>query len=169
MTQLTRHTTETHARDPLGWRAPPDGAGPEPASSVTMAAAGLTFAASAAVVGLVGVLLPHSPGMDETGVALCAVGAALMALLAFAASDRLPRWSFHAGCLVAAGLATATIWFWGEQSDYGPLAYLWPTVYAFYLFPLRWALVQMAVIGGLFAGLLVLREPLYDPVAEWLA
>ncbi len=182
MTQAKRHTKEARPRDGRGLRAalgapgpesagsaPLDARGPESAGSATMAAAALTFAAAGAVVGLAGVLLPHAPGMDETGVALCASGAALMAVLAFLGADRLPRWIFHAGCLVATAIATTAIWFWGEQSLYGPLAYLWPAVYAFFLFPLRWALVQIAAIGGLFAGLLVLREPLYEPVAEWFA
>ena len=102
-----------------------------------MARALFWFAASSALVAGVALLLPNTEGLDETGLAGCGVMAAAIAALAITAYDALPRWSFHA--LVAAGsvVATAAIHYWGEGSLYGPMPYLWPTVYAFWFFNKR--------------------------------
>lgn len=134
-----------------------------------MAAAAFWFAASGALVGLACLLLPTPPGVDREGLLACCAVAAALACLALLGRERLPRWAFHAGCLAASALATAAIFFGGEESLYGPLPYLWPAVYAFYLFSLRAALVQVACLGAFFAALLVLRDSGYDPAGAWLA
>ena len=163
------HTlTQPSIRERLGLGAPADGAFAS-SERVTMAGAGAWFAASAGLLGLLSVLVPHVPQVDEAGVLACSAAASAMALAALMGAERLPVWIFHVGCVVGTLLATAAIWAWGEESLYGPLPYLWPAVYAFSLFSLRAALAQVAFLGTMFASLLVLRNPDYDPVGAWLA
>jgi len=134
-----------------------------------MAAAGFWFAASGALLGLACLLLPSAEDVNEAALLLCCSGAVLLAVIALIGADRPPVWCFHAGCLVASALATGVIWSWGQGSLYGPLPYLWPTVYAFYLFSLRAALAQTVVLGALFAAFLVSGGPDDGSVGIWLA
>src|SRR5688572_14686815 len=115
-------------RSRVGWRrsiAPE--MGQLPVRPTTMAGAACLLAAAAAVVGVLALLLPHGWRVDEAGMAGVTAGAAALAAgaLVLARRDHLPAWVFHAGALVAAVLATAAIYFWGEGSLYGPLPYLW--------------------------------------------
>ena len=160
---------EQPLRDRVGWPVPVDTGLGASADTTTMAAAGLLFAAAGAVLGVVSVLGPDAPGMDTAGILACSAVSGLMAVVAYVGGGRLPAWAFHAGCLAASGLATAVIWFWGEESQFGPLAYLLPTIYAFYLFSLRTALFQIGALGAFYAALLVLRDFDYDPTGAWLA
>ena len=134
-----------------------------------MARALFWFAISAGLVAAVALALPHSPGLDETGLAGCGIMAAAIAALGITAYDALPRWAFHALVAVGSVIATAAIHYWGDGSFYGPMPYLWPTVYAFWFFPKRAAFVHAAIIGALFAAELADRDPGYTPTAEWAA
>ncbi len=156
-----RHRLGRRSQDSAGITAP--------ASRAVMARALFWFSALAALVVAVTLALPHSPELDETGLAGCGVLAAAIAALAITTYDALPRWSFHG--LVAAGsvLATAAIHYWGSGSLFGPMPYVWPTIYAFWFFTKRAALVHAALIGALFALELMDRDPGYTPVAEWAA
>jgi len=139
-----------------------------PGSPASMATAGFWFAAMGVLMAGLAIVLPHGPGMDESGLAWLAAAATVLALAALAGYDQLPLWFFHVGCLLASAIATGTIEFWGEGAEYAPLPYLWPTLYASYLFPLRWALLQIAALGVMFAALLVWRDTGYSPVAAWV-
>ena len=140
-----------------------------PASRAAMARCLFWFAVSAGLVAGVSLALPHSPNLDDAGLAGCALMAVAIAALAITAYDALPRWSFHALVAVGSVIATAAIHYWGEGSLYGPMPYLWPTVYAFWFFPKRAALVHTALIGALFAAELLDQDPGYTPGAEWAA
>ena len=74
-------------------------------SRAAMSRALFWFSGSAALMVAISVALPHSGGLDEAGLASCAVLAAAIAALAITAYDALPRWSFHG--LVAAGAVIA--------------------------------------------------------------
>ena len=65
--------------------------------------------------------------------------------------------------------ASAAIYAWGVESLYGPLPYLWVTVYVFYFFPLPLALVHLASIAAAFAAVIAVEDPDYTPVASWVA
>jgi diguanylate cyclase (GGDEF)-like protein/putative nucleotidyltransferase with HDIG domain len=140
-----------------------------PGSRSGMSRAAFLFASVASALTLLAIALPHDPSMDELGLALTALGAAGLAAVAVVGYDRLPGWAFHAGCAFASVLATAAIHFWDTGSAYGPLPYLWPTVFAAYYLPRAGAAVQLALIGILFAAELIARDPGYAPVADWAA
>jgi len=132
-----------------------------------MATAGFWFAITGALMALLAIALPHSPDMDERGMAWIAAAAAALALVAVTGYDRLPRWFFHVAVLAASATATGAIEFWGQGAESTPLPYLWPTLYAFYFFSVRSALLHMAALGVMFAALLVSRDPGYVPLAAW--
>lgn len=140
-----------------------------PASRAAMARCLFWFGASAGLVASVALALPHSPNLDEAGLAGCGLSAVAIAALAITAYDALPRWSFHVLVAVGSLLATAAIYYWGEGSLYGPMPYLWPTVYAFWFFTKRAAVLHTALISALFAAELLEQDPGYTPVAEWAA
>lgn len=140
------------------------------ASAASMAGAAFWLAAAGTAVGVLALLLPHSPRLDEAGLAAVTAGAAILAggALALTRGAGARGWVFQVGTFAAAALATAAIYFWGEGSLYGPLPYVWVVLYAFLFFELRWALVHMAAVGALFAVELALRDPPSTPVGAWV-
>ena len=149
-------------RERLGWRTSLEVDGSALGNSAAMARAGFWLGASAALISLLAIVLPHSPELDEAGLAAVAVAAAALAAGALIGFDSLPRWAFHIGTAVGSVAATAAIYYWGETSFYGPLPLLWPAFFAFLFFPVREALLHVALMGALFAGELVLQDPDYD-------
>jgi diguanylate cyclase (GGDEF)-like protein len=134
-----------------------------------MARALFWFGASAALLSGAAIALPHNVALDESGLAVVGLLAAAMAFLAVVAYDALPRWTFHALAAGGSVLATTAVHDWGAGSLYGPMPYLWPTVYAFWFFSKRAAFAQAALIGALFALELADRDLGYTPVAEWVS
>jgi diguanylate cyclase (GGDEF)-like protein/putative nucleotidyltransferase with HDIG domain len=139
-----------------------------PASRAAMARAGFMFATAGVVLGLLAVVLPHPDSIDEAGLLATAGGAALLALVALLAFDRVPMWAFHVGTAAASVVATAAVYFWGEGSLYGPMPYLWPAFYAFYFFSLRAALAHLALVAALYGGVLIEQTSGIDPLAAWI-
>lgn len=154
-------------RERLGWRTSVEEAVAAPGTPAAMASAGFWLAATGGLMALLAIALPHSPSLDERGMAWVAAAAGVLALGALAGYDHLPSWFFHIGVLAASAIATGAIDFWGEGAESTPLPYLWPTLFAFYVFSVRWALAHMAALGIMFAALLVARDPGYVPVAAW--
>jgi len=140
-----------------------------PAGPATMALAGIWFSLSGTIVALLAIVVPHTPRMDEAGLAAAAGASALLALCALIAFDRLHAAAFQLGCALASVIAVAGVHFWGEDAVYGPLPLLWPTVYAFAFFRVRSAVGQLAFVGALWAGLLVVGDIGYLPVASFVA
>lgn len=134
-----------------------------------MALTAFWFALAGTAVGLLALAPPHGSDMDVAGVAVATAGAAVLALVALVGFDRLPQWAFHAGTVAATAIATLAIHSWGDQGPYGPLPYLWVTIYVFYFFSLPVALVHMALLGAMFGVDLGLRDLDYTPVTDWIA
>jgi diguanylate cyclase (GGDEF)-like protein len=134
-----------------------------------MARAGFWFSLAGTLVGLLALVPPQGSGMDTAGVLAATGAAAVLALVAAVGYDRLPVWSFHVGVVAATAIATLAIHSWGDQTPYGPLPYLWVTIYAFYFFSLPAALVHMAILGAMFGVELGMRDLDYAPVSEWIA
>ena len=156
-------------RERLGWRSPRAGGSSPLVGPASMATAAVWFASTGALLVLASLVLAHPDEVDEAGLAALAALLGAMTLVAFAGHERLPRWLFYIGCLLASAAASTGIYLWGGESYYGALAYLWPTLYAFFFFSLRAALLQVGAIGGMFAAVLLIRDPESATVAAWLA
>ncbi len=140
-----------------------------PRSRAAMARVGFWFSLTGTLIGLLALVPPHGSDMDTTGVLAATAAAAVMAAVAAIGFDRLPIWAFHVGVVVATAVATLAIHSWGDQAPYGPLPYLWVTIYAFYFFSLPVAMVHMAILAAMFGIELGLRDLDYAPVSEWIA
>lgn len=156
-------------RERLGWRTSIDVGVTAPASPVAMARAALWFWGAGSLIALLALVVPHGDEVDEPGLAGVVVATAAMGVLTLLRFDRLPRWFFHLGTLAASAVATAAIHFWGVGTGYGPLPYLFVTLYAFFFFERRWALLHMAAIGGLFALELGAEDSVTMPIGSWVA
>lgn len=153
----------------LGWKTSIDAGTATPGSRAAMARGGFWFAFAGSAIGLLALAPPQGPELSDVGVLIATAGAALLAAVALIRFDRIPYWGFHAGTAIATVLATVAVYSWGDHSPYGPLPYLWVTIYAFYFFTIPAALVHMAVLGALFGVELGLRDLEWTPVDSWLA
>jgi diguanylate cyclase (GGDEF)-like protein/putative nucleotidyltransferase with HDIG domain len=156
-------------RERLGWQTSIDAGTTVPRSREAMARAGFWFACAGALIALIALAPPQGPEVEKLGLAATAAGSAALAAIALLAFDRIPVAGFHAGVVVATVLATLGIYSWGDHSPYGPLQYLFVTLYAFYFFSLPAALVHMGLLGALFGIELGLRDLDWTPVDAWIA
>jgi diguanylate cyclase (GGDEF)-like protein len=156
-------------RERLGWRTSTDAAIASPGSAEAMARVGAWLGLVAALLGALGILLPHGSGVDEVGVGAASAVALLIAAGAVLGFDDLPPWTFVLGAALATVDAAAAVHFWGADTFYGPLPFLFPTLFAAWFLPVRVAAVQVAAVGALYAAELIWRDPGYSPVASWVA
>ncbi len=134
-----------------------------------MARAAFWFATAGIILALLAVVLPHSARMNTGEILLAVAGAVPLAAAAAIGFARLPLWVFHFGALWASIITTVAIHGWGADASYGPLPYLWVTIYVFYFFSLPAAFLHMAVIGVLFGVELDTRDLDHVPLADWTA
>jgi diguanylate cyclase (GGDEF)-like protein/putative nucleotidyltransferase with HDIG domain len=156
-------------RERLGWKTSIDAGTAVPGGRAAMARAAFWFSFAGLLIGALALLPPQGPELSQAGVLAAMAGAAVLAAVAVVGFDRIPLWGFHAGTVAATALATLGIYSCGDHSPYGPLPYLWVTIYAFYFFTTPAALIHMAVLGALFGVELGLRDLDWTPVDSWIA
>ncbi len=81
----------------------------------------------------------------------------------------MPRWTYHPIGILGTAIATAATYGWGTESAYGPLLYVWVTMFAFYVFSRSAALVHLALMAAAYALALVLEDPSENPLDSWVA
>jgi PAS domain S-box-containing protein len=109
-----------------------------------MFAAGATLAATS-------LALPHEARLNETGIALVAMGAYLMALCLFAFASRLSVTGIQIANGLGILLVTGCIYFSGEATSSYVVLFLWTGLFAFYFLPVRRAVFQGALIAIAYA------------------
>jgi len=134
-----------------------------------MARAAFWFSIAGILIVALALAPPQGPELDPAALLVAAAGCAVLATVAFVGFDRIPLWGFHVGVVFATALATLGIYGWGDHSPYGPLPYLWVTIFAYYFFSLPAALVHTAVLGAMFGVELGLRDLDWTPIDSWLA
>ncbi|MEA2428063.1 MAG: hypothetical protein QOF37_1691, partial [Thermoleophilaceae bacterium] len=103
------------------------------------------FAAGASI-SLLALAIPNTSVMDPGRIVLQAVcGYALCALLG-AAGGRLPRWSFQVFLAAATLLIEWNIYASGDATSPYAALYFWVSIYAFYFFSRREAVLQTSFI-----------------------
>ena len=125
--------------------------------------------AAGALFALVSVLLPEAAVNDETLLAVVAGVAAAAAVALFVVFDRVRPWGFQVMLAGATVVASAAAYAWGSASAYEPLPYMWITLFAFYFFSLRAAVMHMALVGAGYGIALAAESPPGDPLDGWLA
>jgi hypothetical protein len=103
--------------------------------------------AAAGVVALFNAFVPGFQGYDVTGLVAIALGAFTVAAVLLSSRGRLPQAWLHA--FVAAGSAGigAGIHFTAGVPNAASMLYLWVTLYAFYFFSRRAAVVHVVIVG----------------------
>jgi diguanylate cyclase (GGDEF)-like protein/putative nucleotidyltransferase with HDIG domain len=156
-------------RERLGFQTSIEAGTSVPGSRAAMARTGFWFACAGTLIGLLAFAPPRGPELEPVGLLIVTIGAAALAAVALIGYDRIPLWGFHVGTVFATCVATLGIYSWGDSSPYGPLPYLWVTLFAFYFFSLPAALVHMGVLAALFGIELGLRDLAWTPVDSWIA
>jgi diguanylate cyclase (GGDEF)-like protein len=156
-------------RERLRWRnATGNGVG-RFAARATMARAAVLLSGAIALTCLVAVLVPGDAQLDDGILLGTAAAAGLLGAFLLLAGDRLPHWAFHAVALVGTALSTAAAYGWGSESAFGPLPYVWVTLFVFYFFSRSAALVHLALMAGGYALALVEESPSENRLDGWIA
>ena len=138
-----------------------------------MARFGSFLFGGAALVTVLGLLLPHERTVDEAGLAAVAAGAALVAAVLRLRGERLPYWAFQLAAIAGTALVSFALLFNGERNG-GPaggdeMYYLWVVLYAAYFFgPLATA-AQSSFVAVAYAITLAAIDPGSIAVSRWLS
>ena len=134
-----------------------------------MARWGAIYFALGGLFGLVSLVLPDTSVEDRALLLAVAIASLAGALTLSVVYDRMPPPGFHV--VVAAGSVAASlgVYAWGHASSYGPLPYVWVTLFAFYFFTVPAAVVHLifAMTGYGFA--LMAESPPGSHLDAWLA
>ena len=114
-------------------------------------------------VGVLTLVLPHEAEVDETAVLLLVIGAVAMGAVLYRYSERLREWQLHIGVAVGTVMVSLANLAVGPSLLY-PLLFSWTALFSFYFFRMRWALMQLALIGVSYAVVLVIQD---GPLLRW--
>ena len=142
-------------RERLRWRNATANGVERPATRATMARTAALLSGAIALTCLLAVLVPGDAELDDDLLLGTAAAAGLLGVLLLLVYDRLPFWAFHGVALVGTALSTAAAYGWGSESAYGPLPYVWVTLFVFYFFSRSAALVHLAIMAAAYALALV--------------
>jgi diguanylate cyclase (GGDEF)-like protein/PAS domain S-box-containing protein len=124
--------------------------------------------AAGATLSLVTVLLPHSSSASEPGLVSVVVCASALAIVLFFAAERARPTLLLLALALGSTLITAVTHFFGESPSPFTFFYLWVFLYSSYFFSRRQAALQIAYVGALYTGLLVVDPPPTNALAWWL-
>jgi diguanylate cyclase (GGDEF)-like protein/putative nucleotidyltransferase with HDIG domain len=156
-------------RERLRWRnATGYGVGPAVRRAPLAPTAALLFGA-AALICLTGLLVPGDAQLDDDVLLATAAAAALGSAFLLVVNERVPEWTYHPIGVFGTAVSTAAAYGWGSGTAYGPLLYVWVTMFAFYVFTRGAALVHLALMGVAYAFALVLEDPAENPLDGWIA
>ena len=137
-----------------------------------MARYGALLFGVAAVVGALGLLLPHQVEANDAGLAAVAFASGLIALMMALGRDRLALWAFELAVAVGTILISLSLVFNGER-DGGAAGgdevyYLWIALYSAHYFSRRVVALQVTLIAAGYAGGLYLIDPGPVAISRWL-
>jgi diguanylate cyclase (GGDEF)-like protein len=117
-------------------------------------------------------LLPHRPGLNETGFIGLAAVSLLAAGFVFASGPRLPILAAQAFCSL--GIVTITLSIYWSGNDIGSAAenellYLWPILLAGYFFSRRALAFQVALFAALYGLCMLAIDINGDETTRWIA
>jgi diguanylate cyclase (GGDEF)-like protein len=156
-------------RERLRWRTALGEGFDSPARRAPLAPTAALLFGAAALICLTGVLVPGDAQLDDGVLIATAAAAALGCAFLLVANERVPRWTYHPIGVFGTAIATAATYGWGSESAYGPLLYVWVTMFAFYVFSRGVALAHLALMAAAYALALVLEDPAENPLDSWIA
>jgi diguanylate cyclase (GGDEF)-like protein len=156
-------------RERLRWRTALGEGFDSPARRAPLAPTAALLFGAAALICLTGVLVPGDAQLDDGVLLATAAAAALVSAFLLLVNERVPEWAYHPIGVLGTTIATAAAYGWGTDSAYGPLLYVWVTMFAFYVFSRGIALVHLALMAAAYALALVLEDPAENPLDGWIA
>jgi diguanylate cyclase (GGDEF)-like protein len=160
---------EPPLRERVRWRNPSQEGVEAPATRAMMARTGALLAGAGAIICLLGSFLPGEAQFDDDVLLVAGAASALLGAGLLLAYDNIPTVAYHPLMVLGTAIATAATYGWGTESAYGPLPYVWVTVFAFYFFTRGSALVHLALMAIAYAIALVLEDPVENPLDGWVA
>src|SRR3954447_3728407 len=164
-----RRSINSPLRERLRWQNSSEEGIDAPATRAMMARTAALFAGAGAFICLLGSFVPGEAQFDGDVLLVAAAASALFGAGLLVAFDSIPAAAFHPIVALGTAIATAAAYGWGTQAAYGPLAYVWVTLFAFYFFSRGAALVHLALIAAGYALALVLEDPADNPLDGWVA
>jgi PAS domain S-box-containing protein len=122
--------------------------------------------ATGATLGLLTLAFPHSAEVRDWALIVLASIAYVISAIIWLRADRLREWHIHV-VLVAGTVIISFANHYAGPSTLYPLLYMWTALYAFYFFPLREAIVQLAIVAVSYAVVLAVQNP-DSVVVRWL-
>jgi diguanylate cyclase (GGDEF)-like protein len=138
-----------------------------------MARFGALLFAAASVVTLLGLVLPHQPQVDEGGLFVVGVAAALVAAVLAAGRERLPEWAYAVVPAAGTVLISLALLFNGERNGGGAggdeMYYLWVVLYSAYYLGRVVTAAHVAFIAAAYAATLAAIDPGQIAASRWLS
>ena len=119
-----------------------------------------------ALLGLLTLVFPHSPEVNDLALALLASAAIVVAAVVVASGEHVRHWHIHAVLLSGVLIVSLANYYAGPSTLY-PLLYMWASLYAFYFFRPIEAFAHMSVVGVSYAIVLAVQNP-DSPIVRWL-
>ena len=156
-------------RERLRWRTATGEGVDSPARRAPLAPTAALLFGAASLICVTGVVVPGDAEHDDAVLLAGAAAAALVCVFLLIANERVPVWTYHPIGVLGTAVSTAAAYGWGTESAYGPLLYVWVTMFAFYVFSRGAALFHLALMAAAYALALVLEDPAENPLDSWIA
>jgi diguanylate cyclase (GGDEF)-like protein len=156
-------------RERLRWRNATGEGVDSPARRAPLAPTAALLFGSAALICVTGIAVPGEAQHNDDVLLATAIAAAIVCAFLLVVNERVPEWTYHPIGVIGTAVATGATYGWGTESAYGPLLYVWVTMFAFYVFSRGAALVHLALMAAAYALALVLEDPAENPLDSWIA
>lgn len=117
-------------------------------------------------LGLLTLVFPHSPEVNDLALVLLASAAIVVAAVVWASADHVREWHIHAVLLSGVLIVSLANYYAGPTTLY-PLLYMWASLYAFYFFRPIEAFAHMTVVAVSYAIVLAIQDP-DSAIVRWL-
>ncbi|HEV7846776.1 MAG TPA: SpoIIE family protein phosphatase [Thermoleophilaceae bacterium] len=122
--------------------------------------------ATGATLGLLTLVFPHADEVRDSALIILAATAYVIAAIIWIRADRVREWQIRVVLLAGTVIISLANYYAGPPTLY-PLLYMWTALYAFYFFPLREALAQLAFLAVAYAVVLAVQSP-DSVIVRWL-
>ncbi len=117
-------------------------------------------------IGAFSLLLPHPSQFDDRAIWSNIAIACVASLVCALGSRRLPAWTAQLAAVGGTLVITRAVYYSHDPSFYS-FFYVWVGLFAFYFFGREWGVAHMALVGVLYAWVLV-EVGQSAPVARWV-
>jgi hypothetical protein len=128
-----------------------------------MARASVFLLGGGGALGLLSIAVPGDPHRNTLAIALFCVAAIVLAGVYLLGLDRLPRRLLELTPTFATGLITLDLFVAGERTDAAPVFFFLVVLYAFHFFPVRTAMLQVALVAAAELAVAIERPTVLRP------